>query len=62
MKPYARPRYWNQPEMTWYERAEHLAPPDNDEAILRWNTCARKMMTDNRIRKRPHDDGHSFLE
>jgi NADH-quinone oxidoreductase subunit I len=21
MKPYARPRYWNEPEMNWYERA-----------------------------------------
>ena len=27
--------------MTLYERAEALRPPGNDEAILRWNTCAR---------------------
>jgi hypothetical protein len=27
--------------MRWYERAESLRPPDNDEAILRWNSCAR---------------------
>lgn len=27
--------------MACYERAEQLAPPGNDEARLRWNTCAR---------------------
>lgn len=27
--------------MRWYERAEALRPAGNDEAILRWNTCAR---------------------
>jgi hypothetical protein len=53
---------WLSEAMAWFERAERLAPSGNDEAILRWNTCARKMMTDNRIRRRPPDDGHSFLE
>ena len=27
--------------MEWYERAEALRPPGNDDAVLRWNTCAR---------------------
>ena len=27
--------------MRWYERAEALRPPGEDDAILRWNTCAR---------------------
>lgn len=27
--------------MTWYEKAEALRPADNDDSILRWNTCAR---------------------
>jgi hypothetical protein len=27
--------------MTWYERAEAIRPAGNDDAILRWNTCAR---------------------
>ncbi len=27
--------------MRWYERAEGMRPAGNDEAILRWNTCAR---------------------
>ena len=27
--------------MFWYERAEAIRPPDNDDATLRWNACAR---------------------
>jgi hypothetical protein len=28
----------------WFEQAEVLRPPDNDDAILRWNACARVLM------------------
>ena len=27
--------------MEWYERAEALRPPGNDDAVLRWNSCVR---------------------
>lgn len=27
--------------MRWYEKAEAVRPPGDDDAILRWNTCAR---------------------
>jgi len=27
--------------MSWYEKAEAIRPVGNDDAILRWNTCAR---------------------
>jgi len=27
--------------MEWYEKAESLRPPGNDDARLRWNTCVR---------------------
>jgi hypothetical protein len=30
--------------MDCYEKAEALRPPGNDEALLRWNTCARFIM------------------
>jgi len=30
--------------MSHYERAMNFAPPGNDDAILRWNTCARIIM------------------
>jgi len=34
-------RDWFHDAMRWYEKAEALRPAGNDEAILRWNTCAR---------------------
>jgi hypothetical protein len=34
---------WFRDAMRWYEKAEALRPPGNDEAILRWNTCARML-------------------
>ena len=33
--------HWLREAMSWYEKAEQLRPAGNDEAILRWNTCAR---------------------
>jgi hypothetical protein len=27
--------------MAWYEKAEAVRPPANDDAMLRWNACAR---------------------
>ncbi len=35
---------WLKKAMDLYERAESVRPPDNDDAILRWNTCARLIM------------------
>ncbi|MGH7678287.1 MAG: hypothetical protein ACRENU_07465 [Gemmatimonadaceae bacterium] len=32
---------WFRDAMKFYEKAESLRPSGNDEAILRWNTCAR---------------------
>ncbi len=32
---------WLRQAMDWYEQAEALRPPHNDDAILRWNTCVR---------------------
>jgi hypothetical protein len=34
---------WFQEAMRWYEKAEQMRPPGNDEAILRWNTCVRML-------------------
>src|SRR5438093_7288874 len=30
--------------MIWYEKAEAIRPAGNDDALLRWNTCARIIM------------------
>jgi hypothetical protein len=38
--------------MSWYEQAESRRPAGNDEAILRWNTCARMLERDEHIRPR----------
>lgn len=38
-------REWLRDAMSCYERAESLRPEGNDEALLRWNTCARILMT-----------------
>ena len=34
---------WFREAMAWYEKAEAMRPPGNDEAILRWNTCVRML-------------------
>lgn len=30
--------------MTWFENAQEIRPPRNDDALLHWNTCARLIM------------------
>jgi hypothetical protein len=35
---------WLREAMSSYERAEAIRPAGNDEALLRWNTCARILM------------------
>jgi hypothetical protein len=37
---------WLRAAMAWYEKAEAIRPPGNDDALLRWNTCARIIMRD----------------
>ena len=35
--------------MGWYEKAEALRPAGNDDAILRWNTCARLISSNSHL-------------
>ena len=35
---------WLRQAMEWYEKAEAIRPRANDDALLRWNTCARLLM------------------
>jgi hypothetical protein len=37
---------WLRDAMNWYEKAEAIRPAGNDDALLRWNTCARLIMAD----------------
>lgn len=47
--------------MTYYEKAVHLAPPGNDDAILRWNTCARLIMKNPDIQPSSENDQQAWL-
>ena len=35
---------WFRNAMELFEKAESIRPPGNDDALLRWNTCARTIM------------------
>ena len=41
--------------MECYEKAEAVHPSGNDDAILRWNTCARILMRNPNLRPRPDE-------
>src|SRR2546425_12190132 len=47
--------------MRLYEKAERLRPPGNDEALLRWNTCARTIAGAN-LEPRPLEDYRRMSE
>lgn len=47
--------------MRHYEEAERLRPQGNDDALLRWNTCAR-LMNGPAVRPRPENDADDPLE
>ena len=41
--------------MECYAKAEAVRPAGNDDAILRWNTCARVLMSNQTLRPRPDE-------
>ena len=47
--------------MRCYERAEAHRPPGNDDAILRWNTCARTLMRHSELRPQPYEPLEAVL-
>jgi len=47
--------------MSWYEQAETLRPPRNEDAVLRWNTCARLIMS-NQLMPRTEEKVELALE
>jgi hypothetical protein len=49
---------WLREAMNCYEKAEGLRPPNNDDALLRWNACARLIMSDHHLvpmSEEPHE-------
>ena len=47
--------------MAWFEKAEAIRPPGNDDALLRWNTCAR-IIEKNRLVPREEENFEPPLE
>lgn len=47
--------------MEWFEKAERLHPSGNDDAILRWNSCAR-LITSHKLTPRAESDTPTMLE
>jgi hypothetical protein len=41
--------------MSCFEQAEAVRPPGNDDAVLRWNTCARILMRNPSLRREPEE-------
>ena len=47
--------------MHWFEKAESVRPAGNDDAVLRWNTCAR-MIAKNQLTAREEEKIEPPLE
>ena len=52
---------WLREAMACYERAEAVRPPGNDDALLRWNACARLIMRDRRLVPAEEERGEPLL-
>ena len=52
---------WRQEAMRAYERAEAVRPAGNDDAILRWNACAR-LLRDRGLGPRSEDEVEGPIE
>ena len=48
--------------MNWFEKAEVIRSPGNDDAVLRWNTCARIIERNNLVAREPEERTEFPLE
>jgi hypothetical protein len=59
------PRYglyeWLAAAMRDFERAAAIRPAGNDDAILRWNACARTLMRYPQLQPQPEDEAHAIM-
>lgn len=53
---------WLRRAMEWYEKAEELRPPGNEDALLRWNTCVRVIERRADVRESSGQDAPLTLE
>ena len=47
--------------MVWFEKAEAIRPAGNDDAVLRWNACARLLMRDPHLVPAVEERGEPLL-
>ena len=52
---------WLREAMVSYERAAAIRAQGNDDALLRWNTCARLIMRDHRLVPAPDERAEPLL-
>ena len=52
---------WLREAMNGYEKAEAVRAAGNDDALLRWNACARLIMRDRRLVPAPDERGEPLL-
>jgi hypothetical protein len=53
---------WFREAMEWYEKAEAVRPAGNDDALLRWNACARRIVSNSTVRPAAEDAMPHMLE
>ena len=53
---------WLRKAMSIYEQAEGFRPAGNDEALLRWNACARIIVRHDHVEPGPDQDFEPLLE
>jgi len=53
---------WFVEAMNWYEKAEKIRPAGNEDSVLRWNTCARILMSRPDLRPEPEERYEPPLE
>ena len=52
---------WLREAMSYYDRAEAIRPETNDDALLRWNACARLIMSDPHLAPAVEEPGEPLL-
>jgi hypothetical protein len=52
---------WLREAMVWYEKAEGIRPHGNDDALLRWNACARLLNRDQQLVPPSEERGEPLL-
>jgi hypothetical protein len=57
----ARAYDWLSEAMRCFEQAETIRPPNNDDALLRWNACARLIMRDHQLVPMSEEPGEPLL-